>query len=144
MTEGSAINEALIRQLLLQENPSQKITNEAIEAASFLLMQFVVEARNRASVEVSLQTNWTFKILISLSTVHYTEHVRLTQWWNVYNFLQAEFDTDNHGSRSRQRTSVIGMSNSLSDDDNEDADGKMTIKSKHVLKVACELLMDFA
>lgn len=57
MTEGSAINEALIRQLLLQENPSQKITNEAIEAASFLVMQFVVEARNRAAVEVSLQTN---------------------------------------------------------------------------------------
>jgi hypothetical protein len=56
MTEGSAINEALMRQLLLQENPSQKITNEAIEAASFLLMQFVVEARNRAEVEVSLLT----------------------------------------------------------------------------------------
>jgi len=56
MTEGSAINEALMKQLLLQGNPNQKITNEAIEAASFLLMQFVVEARNRAAVEVSLQT----------------------------------------------------------------------------------------
>mmetsp|Transcript_8958 Transcript_8958/g.13550 ORF Transcript_8958/g.13550 Transcript_8958/m.13550 type:complete len:109 (+) Transcript_8958:243-569(+) len=108
MTEGSAINEALMKQLLLQGNPNQKITNEAIEAASFLLMQFVVEARNRAAVE-------------------------------------AEFDTDNnHGSRSRQRTSVIGMSNSLSDDESEVADGRMTIKPKHVLKVACELLMDFS
>jgi|AntRauTorckE5430_2_1112549.scaffolds.fasta_scaffold00276_6 hypothetical protein len=53
MSENAEISEALMRQLLLEENPTQKITSEAIEAAGFLLRQFVVEARNRASVEVS-------------------------------------------------------------------------------------------
>ena len=62
MSENSEISEALMRQLLLQGNPTQKITSEAIEAASFLLRQFVVEARNRASVEVSLQTASLYNI----------------------------------------------------------------------------------
>eukprot|EP00979_Chaetoceros_neogracilis_P014296 scaffold4552_cov262-Chaetoceros_neogracile.AAC.6 len=109
MSENAEISEALMRQLLLEENPTQKITSEAIEAAGFLLRQFVVEARNRASVE-------------------------------------AEFDTGtrNH-TRKRQRTRVIGMSNSpSSDDENEESEGIRPIRSKHVLKIACELLMDFS
>ena len=56
---------------------------------------------------------------------------------------QAEFDTGNH-SRKRQRTRGIGMRNSPSDDENEEAEAITPIRSKHVLKIACELLMDFA
>jgi hypothetical protein len=51
--EGTTvISTSLMKKLLLGNQPDQKVSNEALEAASFLLRQFIVEARNRASVEV--------------------------------------------------------------------------------------------
>ena len=51
--EETVISTDLTKKLLFGHLPNQKVTNEALEAASFLLRQFIVEARNRASVEVS-------------------------------------------------------------------------------------------
>ena len=56
MTSSSAkatINPSLARKLILSKHPKQRISNEAIQLTSELLRLFVLEARNRASVEVS-------------------------------------------------------------------------------------------
>jgi hypothetical protein len=45
---------ALTKKLLLQKQPKQRISNEAIVTANELLRLFVVEARQRASIEVSI------------------------------------------------------------------------------------------
>jgi hypothetical protein len=64
MSDDTSINTALMKQLLLVgRNSDQKITNEALEAASFLLREFILEARNRASVEVSIFVRQLFTYL---------------------------------------------------------------------------------
>ena len=45
---------ALVKKLVLLKCPEQRITNEAVEAAGELLCQFIMEARQRASIEVRL------------------------------------------------------------------------------------------
>ncbi len=51
----TGISTALTKKLLFADQPDQKISNEALEAASFLLCQFIAEARSRASIEVSFR-----------------------------------------------------------------------------------------
>lgn len=53
MSDSNVIPLTLVKKLLLHENENQKITNDAVEAASFLIQQFILEALNRSSVEVS-------------------------------------------------------------------------------------------
>jgi hypothetical protein len=54
MTEATTMEPALTKKLLLQKQPKQRISNEAIVTANELLRLFVVEARQRASIEVSI------------------------------------------------------------------------------------------
>jgi vacuolar-type H+-ATPase subunit H len=46
---------ALTKKLLLQKQPKQRISNEAIVTANELLRLFVVEARQRASIEAECE-----------------------------------------------------------------------------------------
>ena len=62
MSCNDTINLALIKKLLLLENPNQRITNGAVDAAGELIRIFITEARYRASIEVSLLKNLTFLI----------------------------------------------------------------------------------
>lgn len=52
MSGECKIPKSLTKQLMLKNQPGQKITNEALDAVSFLLRQFIIEARNRSSIEV--------------------------------------------------------------------------------------------
>jgi ribosomal protein L16/L10AE len=67
----SRISSALMKKLLLIENENQKITNEALEAARFLLTQFILEARNRASIEVSLSLYASLKVFNNIDCTTY-------------------------------------------------------------------------
>jgi hypothetical protein len=51
---NATMEPALTKKLLLQKQPKQRISNEAIVTANELLRLFVVEARQRASIEVSI------------------------------------------------------------------------------------------
>ena len=54
MSQDEAILEpGLVRKLLLRHHPDQRYGNDAIVAATELLRLFIVEARQRASIEVS-------------------------------------------------------------------------------------------
>ena len=57
----------LTKQLLQLHHPDQKYSNEAIELSAELLKLFIVEARRRAKIEVSL-----------VNTVY------VVQWWQLY------------------------------------------------------------
>lgn len=108
--EGTTvISTSLMKKLLLGNQPDQKVSNEALEAASFLLRQFIVEARNRASVE-------------------------------------AEFDTTDNDDLSissrKKRIAIPSLSDSQSDKEQEE--NVKRIKSRHILNISPELLMDFA
>lgn len=46
----------LTRRLLLQRHPNQRISNDAVELANEMLRIFIVEARERAAVEVGKVT----------------------------------------------------------------------------------------
>ncbi len=52
-----AIDPSLVKKLLFPDKPKIRMTNEALEAASFLLKRFITEARYRASVEVCMLEN---------------------------------------------------------------------------------------
>jgi hypothetical protein len=58
MTEAASttMEPALTKKLLLQKQPKQRISNDAIVTANELLRLFVVEARQRASIEVSISS----------------------------------------------------------------------------------------
>ena len=58
MTDKTEIDPALMRKLMFPDNPNQRITNEALETAGFLLRQFIIEARDRACVEVCTHVGW--------------------------------------------------------------------------------------
>ena len=51
-TDKKDISLSLTKKLLTLKNEDRKIQNEAVEAATFILQQFVAEALNRASIEV--------------------------------------------------------------------------------------------
>ena len=51
-TDKKDISLSLTKKLLTLKNGDRKIQNEAVEAATFILQQFVAEALNRASIEV--------------------------------------------------------------------------------------------
>lgn len=50
---ATSLEPALTKKLLLQKQPKQRITNEAVLLANELLRLFIVETRQRAAVEVS-------------------------------------------------------------------------------------------
>lgn len=53
---NSKIEPSLTKQLILHNNPKQKISSEAVQVAAELLRLFIVEARQRAVVEVCTNT----------------------------------------------------------------------------------------
>ncbi|KAI2498996.1 hypothetical protein MHU86_15500 [Fragilaria crotonensis] len=55
-TSKATITDSLARKLVLIRHPKQKISNEAIQLTAELLRVFILEARNRASVEAECET----------------------------------------------------------------------------------------
>lgn len=121
--EETVISTDLTKKLLFGHLPNQRVTNEALEAASFLLRQFIVEARNRASVEAAFDPS-----------------------------NEGDEDEDGNISQSGKKRDMIAhtaeksQSQSLLDDEKESATTRSTkkIKPNHILRISAELLMDFA
>mmetsp|Transcript_12210 Transcript_12210/g.22893 ORF Transcript_12210/g.22893 Transcript_12210/m.22893 type:complete len:118 (-) Transcript_12210:161-514(-) len=104
---STSISTALMKQLLLAGNSDQKITNEALEAASFLLREFILEARNRASIE-------------------------------------AEFDTEGDDEEVEKSASDMDSTSGMDKMRRRRASSTKMIQPKHILRIACELMMDFS
>ena len=53
-SKKATINHSLVRKLLLCKHPKQRVSLEAVELTAELLRFFILDAKNRASVEVSM------------------------------------------------------------------------------------------
>lgn len=113
---SSNISIALTRKLLLAENPNQKITNEALEAANFLLREFILEARTRASVEAEFDSD---------------------------DDPDEEYSTDQQGVDNEEE-GVSSMPPKGGNERRYSAMKSKVIQPKHILKIGCELMMDFS
>jgi len=61
----ASINPSLTRKLILNKHPKQRISQEAVQLTAELLRLFILEARNRASVEVSAR-HYNYTVRMSL------------------------------------------------------------------------------
>lgn len=122
------IDPSLVKKLLFTDNPKIRITNEALEAAGFLLKRFISEMRYRASIEAELDTDNDGSID-----------------GKKYAAGDDEDDDDSRdGTKSRKKRKLSSNSTRNDNDDDDDDDDPIVIRAKHVLKISAEMLMDFA
>lgn len=126
-TSKATITDSLARKLVLIRHPKQKISNEAIQLTAELLRVFILEARNRASVEVSFVRLLVVALLIccyiTRSTSFGTLYSLIEMDSPKLSLLQAECETEAK----------------LEEDDSSEG---VRIKAHHITKIAAELLLD--
>ena len=127
-----ALDSGLTRKLLLQNHPKQqRISSDALQMASELLRLFIVEAKQRASVEVRAKKWFTL--------LKEGREKSLTHTMCCFVFLQ-QAECEKEGN--------MDMDIDNDDDDslkeNNDDSALVTIRADHVSKIAAELLMDFS
>lgn len=122
----------MVRKLLLRHYPNQRISNDAVAAATELLRLFIVEARQRAAVEAECE-----------------QEVEGTSTWKAS--CTTENDNHNHvdmdDSSSPMDTATLNRrtnANNHHQGDDTSSSSLISIRADHIAKIAAELLMDFS
>ena len=127
---ATTMEPALTKKLILHRHSKQRITSEAVVMANELLRLFIVEARQRAAVEVSEHDVPCCCVFHCRSKVSLTKNLHKTFSSQAECEDEADIDVEIGDSAQEQpdKTQATGVS----------------IRSDHITKVAAELLMDFS
>lgn len=119
-----------------KSQPQQRISKDAIDAAGELLRHFILEARHRASIEAEFECELE-------NHDERKDGLTTRKRDQIDQENDNEHDNEEYGTQPPSRKKHVTRNKGGCTID-EGGDTPTVIKAEHVMKIAAELLMDFA